>query len=105
MRNVRVPVPAELELGVQKKDTIEIRRVDTWLSRDGFEAEADAPRSSADAVVWADVEQRCSGYAIWSTALQLMMNIVGMALSGWAVLALQELVWSRKSESRVLNGT
>lgn len=48
MRNVRVPVPAELELGVQKKDTIEIRRVDTWLSRDGFEAEADAQCTAAD---------------------------------------------------------
>lgn len=252
------------ELGVHNEGTIEIRRVDTWLSREGFDAEESAPGSSADAVVWADVEQRSheeselnwtyvtflslaaliaaiaivldsqilvigamvlgpefgavaalgvalvrrrqallghavrtlvlgfaaaiavtivfaligrglgwitindvtgprpatgfiyspdkwsfivaviagaagalsltsaksgglagvfisvttvpaaanialgvafgSSYAIWSSAVQLLMNIAGMTLAGWAVLALQELFWSRKGESRVLNG-
>lgn len=45
-------------LGVHRAGTIEIQRVDTWLSADGFAAELSAPGSSADAVVWADVAQR-----------------------------------------------
>lgn len=45
-------------LGVHHEGTIEIQRVDTWLSADGFAAELNAPGSSADAVVWADVAQR-----------------------------------------------
>lgn len=46
------------ELGVHREGTIEIQRVDTWLSADGFAAELKAPGSSADAVVWAEVAQR-----------------------------------------------
>lgn len=46
------------ELGVHHEGTIEIQRVDTWLSAQGFAAELSAPGSSADAVVWADVAQR-----------------------------------------------
>ena len=46
------------ELGLHHQGTIEIQRVDTWLSADGFEAELKAPGSSADAVVWAEVAQR-----------------------------------------------
>lgn len=45
-------------LGVHHEGTIEIQPVDTWLSRDGFDAELKASGSSADAVVWADVAQR-----------------------------------------------
>ena len=45
-------------LGVHHEGTIEIQRVETWLSADGFAAELRAPGSSADAVVWADVAQR-----------------------------------------------
>ena len=45
-------------LGVHHEGTIEIQRVETWLSADGFAAELQAPGSSADAVVWADVAQR-----------------------------------------------
>ena len=46
------------DLGVHREGTIEIQRVDTWLSRDGFDAELKAPGSSADTVVWAEVAQR-----------------------------------------------
>lgn len=45
-------------MGVHHEGTIEIQRVDTWLSQDGFDAELKAPGSSADAVVWAEVAQR-----------------------------------------------
>jgi uncharacterized hydrophobic protein (TIGR00271 family) len=45
-------------LGVHREGTIEIQRVDTWLSADGFNAELRAPGSSADTVVWANVAQR-----------------------------------------------
>ena len=44
--------------GVHHAGTIEIRPIDTWLSRDGFDAELKAPGSSADAVVWAQVAQQ-----------------------------------------------
>lgn len=45
-------------MGVHREGTIEIQRVDTWLSSEGFQAELKAPGSSADAVVWAEVAQR-----------------------------------------------
>ena len=45
-------------LGVHHEGTIEIQRVDTWLSSEGFNAELRAPGSSADTVVWAEVAQR-----------------------------------------------
>jgi uncharacterized hydrophobic protein (TIGR00271 family) len=32
---------------------------------------------------------------VWGSALQLAVNICGMALAGWATLALQQAVWSR----------
>lgn len=44
--------------GVHHEGTIEIHPIDTWLSRDGFDAEMKAPGSSADAVVWAQVAQQ-----------------------------------------------
>ncbi len=31
----------------------------------------------------------------WGSALQLVINLLGMALAGWATLALQQAVWSR----------
>lgn len=45
-------------MGVHHEGTIEVQRVDTWLSSEGFNAELRAPGSSADAVVWAEVAQR-----------------------------------------------
>jgi uncharacterized hydrophobic protein (TIGR00271 family) len=38
--------------------------------------------------------------AIWGSALQLLVNLSGMAVAGWATLALQEAVWSRVSMHR-----
>jgi uncharacterized hydrophobic protein (TIGR00271 family) len=45
-------------LGVHREGTIEIQPVSTWLSSSGFDCEMNAPGSSADAVVWAEVAQR-----------------------------------------------
>ncbi|MDQ1319459.1 MAG: hypothetical protein QG655_702 [Actinomycetota bacterium] len=41
-----------------------------------------------------------AGYEIWPSALQLLVNICGMAVAGWAALALQQFVWSRVSIRR-----
>ncbi|MFI5714790.1 DUF389 domain-containing protein [Nocardia sp. NPDC051750] len=38
--------------------------------------------------------------AVWGSALQLVVNLAGMALAGWATLALQDVVWSRISLRR-----
>ncbi|MGW0007292.1 DUF389 domain-containing protein [Nocardia grenadensis] len=40
------------------------------------------------------------GSAIGGSALQLVVNLAGMAIAGWATLALQDLVWSRVSPRR-----
>ncbi|MGQ4598238.1 DUF389 domain-containing protein [Nocardia sp. R6R-6] len=40
------------------------------------------------------------GPAIWGSALQLVVNVSGMALAGWATLAVQQAVWSRVSVRR-----
>jgi uncharacterized hydrophobic protein (TIGR00271 family) len=32
---------------------------------------------------------------VWGSGLQLVLNLVGMAIAGWATLALQRVVWSR----------
>ena len=37
---------------------------------------------------------------IWGSAAQLLVNITGMALAGWATLAFQQAVWSRMSARR-----
>ncbi len=40
------------------------------------------------------------GNEIWGSTLQLLINLSGMALAGWATLALQQMVWARMSRSR-----
>ena len=40
------------------------------------------------------------GSAIWGSTLQLLLNLSGMALAGWATLSLQQAVWSRISVRR-----
>ena len=39
-------------------------------------------------------------HEIWGSTLQLLINLSGMAIAGWATLALQQLVWSRMSTRR-----
>jgi len=38
--------------------------------------------------------------ALWGSLAQLALNLVGMALAGWATLALQQAVWTRVSVRR-----
>jgi uncharacterized hydrophobic protein (TIGR00271 family) len=40
------------------------------------------------------------GHEIWGSSLQLLINLSGMALAGWATLALQQAVWSKVSRHR-----
>ena len=40
------------------------------------------------------------GDEIWGSTLQLLINLSGMAIAGWATLALQQLVWARMSARR-----
>jgi uncharacterized hydrophobic protein (TIGR00271 family) len=37
---------------------------------------------------------------IWGSTLQLLINLSGMAIAGWATLALQQTVWARMSARR-----
>jgi uncharacterized hydrophobic protein (TIGR00271 family) len=37
---------------------------------------------------------------VWGSALQLLLNVTGMILAGWATLALQQVVWNRKARHR-----
>lgn len=39
-------------------------------------------------------------HEIWGSSLQLVVNLSGMAVAGWATLALQHAVWSRVSLHR-----
>lgn len=41
-----------------------------------------------------------SSHEIWGSSLQLLVNLSGMALAGWATLAVQQAVWSRVSADR-----
>lgn len=38
-----------------------------------------------------------AGNEIWGSSLQLLINLTGMALAGWATLALQQALWARFS--------
>lgn len=38
---------------------------------------------------------------VWGSSLTLVINITGMALAGWATLALQQRVWRRATKERV----
>jgi uncharacterized hydrophobic protein (TIGR00271 family) len=40
------------------------------------------------------------GSEIWGSTLQLVVNVLGMALAGWLTLAVQQAVWSRVSAYR-----
>lgn len=40
------------------------------------------------------------GEEVWGSALQLVVNIAGMAAAGWATLMFQQLVWARVSARR-----
>ena len=37
---------------------------------------------------------------VWGSAVQLLLNITGMAFAGWATLAIQQVVWNRKAHHR-----
>jgi uncharacterized hydrophobic protein (TIGR00271 family) len=39
-------------------------------------------------------------HEIWGSTLQLLLNLSGMAVAGWAALAVQQAVWSRVSKRR-----
>jgi uncharacterized hydrophobic protein (TIGR00271 family) len=39
-------------------------------------------------------------HEIWGSSLQLLVNLTGMAIAGWATLALQQAVWTRVSVRR-----
>ena len=39
-------------------------------------------------------------HEVWGSALQLGLNLVAMALAGWATLALQQVVWARAPARR-----
>lgn len=41
-----------------------------------------------------------ASHEIWGSTLQLLLNLCGMALAGWATLAIQQAVWSRVSVRR-----
>ncbi|MEJ7634088.1 DUF389 domain-containing protein [Aeromicrobium sp.] len=41
-----------------------------------------------------------AGHEIWGSTLQLVINLAGMALAGWATLALQQALWGRFSGGR-----
>lgn len=41
-----------------------------------------------------------AGAEIWGSTLQLLLNLTGMALAGWATLALQQAIWQRFSAKR-----
>ena len=40
------------------------------------------------------------GPEIWGSTLQLLVNLSGMALAGWATLAFQQALWTRVSVRR-----
>lgn len=40
------------------------------------------------------------GEAVWGSTFQLLLNIAGMTLAGWATLAFQQRAWSRLSARR-----
>jgi uncharacterized hydrophobic protein (TIGR00271 family) len=43
-------------------------------------------------------------HEFWGSSLQLLVNISGMALAGWATLAIQQAVWTSVSRSRERRG-
>ena len=41
-----------------------------------------------------------AGSEVWGSTLQLLVNVSGMALAGWAALAVQQALWTRVSVRR-----
>ncbi|MGH3506155.1 MAG: DUF389 domain-containing protein [Nocardioidaceae bacterium] len=40
------------------------------------------------------------GHDVWWSSMQLLLNLSGMAMAGWATLAVQQMVWARVSSHR-----
>lgn len=43
-----------------------------------------------------------ASHEIWGSTMQLGINLTGMAIAGWATLAIQQAVWARVSAKRAL---
>ncbi len=74
-------VIAELRaLGIDHEGTIVINDAPTWISQQAFEAEAQAPGASNDAVVWASVIERAySDSALTWTFISFMVFATALA--------------------------
>ncbi|MFQ6172978.1 DUF389 domain-containing protein [Oryzobacter sp. R7] len=71
-------------LGVHREGAIRVEPVETWLSRPAFDAEAEAPGASADAVVWTEVGNRAYADSelnwTYTTFMVLATLIAGIAI-------------------------
>ncbi len=78
-------VDALRRIGVPDEGTISLTPVETWISRPGLQAEADAPGQGDDAVVWAEVTDRAYSDTVLSwTYLSFM--ILATLLASIAIL-------------------
>jgi len=67
-------------LGIAEEGTIVINDAPTWISRQAFEAEAQAPGAGSDAVVWASVIERAySDSALTWTFISFMIFATALA--------------------------
>ena len=85
-------VDALREIGVQHEGAIHVIPVATWISRPALEAEKQAPGSSADAVVWAEVTQRSFDESELNWTFLTFMTLATMIASIAIVLDSQILV-------------
>jgi uncharacterized hydrophobic protein (TIGR00271 family) len=72
------------ELGVHERGSVTIQGVDSWMSRQGYDAEQLAPGSGADSVVWAEVTHRAYQDSelnwTYTTFMVLATLIAGIAI-------------------------
>lgn len=80
------------QLGVHRHGSIQLEQVNAWLSQEGLDAEARAPGSSADAVVWADVTHRAYADSELNWTYLSFMSLATLIASIAIVLDSQILV-------------
>ena len=90
-------------LDVHRDGSIDIEQVRAWMSQRGLDAERQAPGSSADSVVWADVTHQAyaDSELNWTyVSFMTMATLIASIAISWIHRSLSSVPWCSVRSSR-----